>query len=384
MQYKISKPVRLVEEFSGYGATALALEYLGVDFVHWKTSEWQTDAIKAYHAIHMPDDTTNYSEEMSKEDLVDFMDKFGISTDGKKPLTRQQISRKGEKWLRDMYNSIKASHNVGSILNVHGEDLELYKDKDKYTTILTYSFPCTDLSLAGRQRGMERGSGTASSLLWETERILDELNERNELPEILLMENVPQVCGKKNLDNFTEWLSHLEELGYSNHYQILNAKDYTIPQNRQRCFCISILGDYEYEFPKPVELKKRLKDILEDEVDESYYINTEKAENLIGSLIDKGILPSQTDTYSLKNMGSSDEGRVSDREKSDVAHTIMARDWKGLNNYGSNGVIEKEQMGIDLTTNNPQNREVSNCLKAGARGITNFAQDETGVVEYGL
>lgn len=228
---------------------------------------------------------------------------------------------------------------------------------------------------------MERGSGTASSLLWEIERILGELRERDELPDVLLMENVSQVHGTKNIDNFNTWLSFLEGLGYSNHWQDLNAKDYTVPQNRQRCFCISILGDYEYEFPKPVELKKRLKDVLEDEVDESYYINTEKAENLIGSLIDKGILPSKTDTYSLKNMGSSDENRVPDREKSDVAHTIMARDWKGLNNYGSNGVIEKEQIGIDLTTNNPQNREVSNCLKAGARGITNFAQDETGVVE---
>ena len=142
MQYRIDKPILLVEEFSGYGATALALEYLGVKFKHWKTSEWQTDTIKAYHAIHMPDDTNDYSEGMSKDDLVDFMDKFGISTDGKKPLTRQQIARKGENWLRDMYNSIKATHNVGSILNVHAEDLELGGDeREKNTVILTYSFP---------------------------------------------------------------------------------------------------------------------------------------------------------------------------------------------------------------------------------------------------
>lgn len=142
MQYKIDKPIKLVETFSGYGATALALEYLGVKFKHWKTSEWQTDAINAYHAIHMSDDTTDYSEKMSKEDLVDFMDKFGISTDGKKPLTRQQISRKGENWLRNMYNSIKATHNVGSILNVHAKDLELGgDDKEANIVIFTYSFP---------------------------------------------------------------------------------------------------------------------------------------------------------------------------------------------------------------------------------------------------
>lgn len=380
MQYSIKKPIRLIETFSGYGSQALALEYLGANFEHWKTSEWAVDAIRSYHMIHMPEDDTDYSEGMSKEDLVDFMDKFGISTDGKSPLTKQQTSRKNEKWLRDVYNSIQASHNVGSIINAHIEDFEI-TDKDKYEYIFTYSFPCTNLSLAGRQEGMERNSGTASSLLWEIERILYEASDKNMLPQVLLCENVPQLHNKKNMPHFEEWLSFLESLGYKTYWQDLNGKDYTVPQNRNRVFAMSILGDYEYEFPKPVELKKRLKDVLETEVGEEYYINTEKADTLIGTLIDKGVLPTDKETLSLKNMGSSDETRVPDGEQSDVAHTVMARDWKGLNNYGSNGVVEKEQVGIDLTTNNPQSRDVSNCIKAGARGITNFAQDETGVVE---
>lgn len=291
MFYKINKPIRLIETFSGYGAQALALEYLGANFEHWKTSEWQTDAINTYKAIHMPEDNTDYSEGMSKDELIDFMDNFGISTDGKKPLERKSIARKGETWLKNMYNNIKASHNVGSIMNVHIEDFEII-DKDNYEYIFTYSFPCTNLSLAGRQEGMERNSGTASSLLWEIERLLYEAQDKNMLPQVLLCENVTQLHGKKNMPHFQEWLDFLKSLGYKTYWQDLNAKDYTVPQNRLRLFAISILGDYEYEFPKPVELKKRLKDVLEDQVDESYYINTEKAETLIGSLIDKGILPS--------------------------------------------------------------------------------------------
>ena len=87
------------------------------------------------------------------------------------------------------------------------------------------------------------------------------------------MENVPNVHGKKNIENFNKWISKLEELGYSNYWQDLNAKNYGVPQNRNRCFMVSILGDYSYTFPEPFELKLRLKDVLEDEVEEKYYLS---------------------------------------------------------------------------------------------------------------
>lgn len=118
--------------------------------------------------------------------------------------------------------------------------------------------------------GMERGSGTRSGLLWEVERLLKECNE---LPQVLLMENVPQVHGKKNKASFDEWCQFLESLGYKNYWKDLNAKDYGVPQNRNRCFMVSLLGDYSYEFPEPIELKLKLQDLLEDEVDERYYIS---------------------------------------------------------------------------------------------------------------
>lgn len=133
--------------------------------------------------------------------------------------------------------------------------------------------------------------GTRSGLLWEVERILDELNRERErenstyLP-ILLMENVPEVQGAGNVLFFNQWLSKLESLGYSNYFQILNAKDYGIPQNRRRCFMISIYGSYAYDFPLKLKLKYKLKDFLEKEVDEKYYLS-DKMINYITATNDK-------------------------------------------------------------------------------------------------
>lgn len=150
-----------------------------------------------------------------------------------------------------------------------GKDLNIV-DIEKYTYILTYSFPCQDLSIAGKQAGMKKGSKTRSGLLWEVERLLKECIE---LPQVLLMENVTQVHNNKNFDDFKKWVQCLEDLGYSNYYADLNAKDYGVPQNRNRCFMVSILGDYSYTFPLPTPLTKRLKDIIETDVDEKYYLS---------------------------------------------------------------------------------------------------------------
>lgn len=134
---------------------------------------------------------------------------------------------------------------------------------------------------------MSKGSGTRSGLLWEVERLLRECTE---LPQILFMENVPQVHSKKNMDDFEQWLKFLESLGYKNYYQDLNAKDYGVAQSRKRCFMFSFLGNYEYCFPEPFKLNKTIKDYLEENVAEKYYIKTEKADKLIQSLIDRSIL----------------------------------------------------------------------------------------------
>ena len=146
----------------------------------------------------------------------------------------------------------------------------------------TYSFPCQDISVAGLQRGLDQGSGTRSGLLWEVERLLIKAKEQGTLPKYLLLENVKNLIGKKFKDNYEKWLSFLSSLGYTTYTKVLNAKDFGVPQNRERVFGVSILGDHEpYEFPKPRELKIRLKDILEENVEEKYYL---KASTIISIL----------------------------------------------------------------------------------------------------
>jgi DNA (cytosine-5)-methyltransferase 1 len=161
-----------------------------------------------------------------------------------------------------------------------GEDLGVV-DIDRFTYLLTYSYPCQSLSLAGNQDGMIEGSGTQSSLLWEVKRLLQETAE---LPQILVMENVSQVLNDKNKGEFYRWVNFLESLGYESKWEILNSKDYTVPQNRERCFMVSWLGDYYYNFPYPKPLEKVVRDLLqpESEIDEKYYLS-EKGINYVMS-----------------------------------------------------------------------------------------------------
>lgn len=226
--FKIDKPIRLIELFGGISCQAQALLNLGVDFENYRYCDFDKCACQSHNEIMGTNDKPS--------DIT--------------------------KWK--------------------GEDLGVC-DTDKYCYIMTYSFPCTDLSTAGKMAGMERGSGTRSGLLWEVERLLKECNE---LPQVLLMENVPQVHGKKNKASFDEWCQFLESLGYKNYWKDLNAKDYGVPQSRNRCFMVSLLGDYSYQFPEPIELKLKLQDLLEDEVDEKYYIS-DKMVNYISAKNDK-------------------------------------------------------------------------------------------------
>ena len=273
-KYKINKPIRLIEFFAGYGSQALALKYLGVKFEHYKICEWAVKSIQAYQDIHIQD-YFDYSENMSDENVIDYLLRVGISANYNEPANKSQIKRMN---FRQIYNNIIATNNLVNIQNIKGSDLDMV-GIDRYDYILTYSFPCQDLSLAGKGKGMSDTS-TRSGMLWEVERILTECKELGNLPQILLMENVPQVHGVNNVQDFNKWKYKLEELGYKNYFQDLIATDYGIPQTRNRCFMISILGDYNYTFPKPIPLKLKLKDMLEDNVDEKYYLSDRQLESL--------------------------------------------------------------------------------------------------------
>ncbi len=148
----------------------------------------------------------------------------------------------------------------------------------------TYSFPCTDISVAGKLAGLEKGSGTRSGLLWEVERLLIRAKEKDTLPKYLLLENVKNLVGKRFKGDFDSWLSFLEELGYSNYWQVLNAKNYGIPQNRERVFVVSIWGEHTpYKFPEKRELKLRLKDMIDDEVEERFYLKESTIRSILAS-----------------------------------------------------------------------------------------------------
>lgn len=133
-----------------------------------------------------------------------------------------------------------------------------------------YSFPCTDISIAGKMKGMERDSKTSSSLLWEIERLLLVAEPK---PKYLIMENVPTLVGKKYLAHFHEWLAFLATLGYQNYYQVMNAKDYGVAQNRKRLILVSILGNELFTFPKKTKMTKKLIDYLDPEVDDKYFVS---------------------------------------------------------------------------------------------------------------
>lgn len=271
-RFHLTKPIRLIELFAGYGSQALALKYLGVPFEHWKICEWNYKSCQAYKQFHMTDDSIDYSEGKTREELIEYLSRRGISADWNKPMTLEQIKRLGDAKLREIYNNIQATHNLVDISQVHGDELEIV-DTDQHTYIMTYSFPCQDLSISGQRKGMSKGAGTRSGLLWEVERILGECKEKNCLPDILLMENVTQIHGAGNEEHFTKWQLALEKMGYTNYWQDLIATDYGIPQIRNRTFMISILDKRFFDFPRPIVLRKRLKDLLDDDVNEKYYLS---------------------------------------------------------------------------------------------------------------
>ena len=219
--------LRIFEAFAGYGSQAMALkrlkeDYSAFDYEVVGISEIDKYAIKSYNAVH--GETKNYGD-ISKID----------------------------------WNGVP--------------DFDL----------LTYSFPCTDLSNAGLMKGMEKGSGTRSSLLWECEKAV-----KIKRPKFLLMENVKALVSKRFYPCFNEWIMLMDSYGYDSSWKILNAKDYGVPQNRERVFCVSVLRDENggglYDFPKPFELKCLLDDVLEDNVNESMYIKREQVDKFINMM----------------------------------------------------------------------------------------------------
>ena len=244
-EYTTENPLRLIELFAGIGSQTQALTNIGIAHKVVAISEIDKYAIQSYEAMH-----------------------------GK-------------------------ANNLGDIRKI-----EELPDADLWT----YSFPCQDISVAGKGAGIKEG--TRSGLLFEVERLLRVASEKGTLPKYLLLENVKNLVSKKFKADFDKWLDFLAELGYTNYWKVLNAKDYGIPQNRERVFCVSIRGEHKpFVFPKPKELIIRLRDMIDEMVEEKFYLK----ENTIRSIL--------RSTFNSR--------RDSIRPGDGLANTLLARDWRG-------------------------------------------------------
>lgn len=211
---KENKKMKVLSLFSGIGAFEKALERKGIDFELVNYCEFDKYASKSYSLIH----------------------------------------------------KVPEILNLGDITKVKIDELEPYS-----ADLITYGFPCQDISNAGKQRGFEHdGQLTRSGLFFYAATIIGRIQ-----PKVAICENVKALVGKKFTKEFETVLSTLEDMGYTNYWQVLNAKDYGIPQNRERVFIVSVRNDIDkkYTFPTPIKLELRLKDILEKEVDEKYYLS---------------------------------------------------------------------------------------------------------------
>ena len=250
--------IRVFETFSGIGAQNKALKNIGIDYEVVATSDWFVDAILAYDAIHCKGIKINVP---SYKKQIEYLSKFTFSCDSVKPY--HNLAKKSPEEIRKLYIANKRTKNLGSITEIKVKDIP---DHD----LLTYSFPCQDLSTGGKTKGMSKGSGTRSGLLWEIERILTELDKENRLPKYLLMENVKAILAESNKKDFKMWQDFLEDLGYKNEVMVLSGKYFGVPQDRARCFMVSELG-------KQPEIETKLKLSLYPEEDINKFLRTDYA-----------------------------------------------------------------------------------------------------------
>ncbi len=265
---------------------------------------------------------------------------------------------------------------IKSFNAIHGTNFETQDitkwNKDIECDLIMHGSPCQDFSLAGKQAGGDIGSGTRSSLMYETIRIVGKLR-----PKYVIWENVKNVLSAKHRHNFENYLTAMSSLGYTNHYEVLNAKDYGIPQNRQRVFTVSILNGGSFEFPQKQPLELRLKDLLEDEVDDKYYLSDKMKDYILDNR--------------ETQKGTKWEGRAdNDTLNSNIAHTVSVRGASGSQRAGvSNFVVEDcedeiKVKDLKLRIKNATKKGYLEAYEGGGVDISSRMQYHRGTVQRGM
>lgn len=231
--------LRIIETFSGIGSQAQALKNIGIDYEVGSIVEWEIGAMFAYDIIHNGKQDLSVYRHHNKDSLIQEVSKYNISNDGKEPLSERAIAGLNVQQLKAILHAIENNNNLVDITKVSAESLP---DSE----ILTYSFPCQDLSVSSRwhfnSSGIDRDAENRSTLLWQIERILIEYSQSSkELPKFLLMENVSNILSEKHIHNFQEWQRFLESIGYYNQVYTLDARNFGVPQSRVRTYMISVL-----------------------------------------------------------------------------------------------------------------------------------------------
>lgn len=235
----MKKQCNIVELFSGIGSQAKALKNLGYTVNALGTCEWDIHAFIAYDAIHSSTEIPAEIDVLTKKELLDILQGYTLSNSGKEKMDFKTLRTYSEPVLKRILTAIRRNSNYVDISALTGEQMPEGVD------ILTYSFPCQDLSNVGAfhgyNKGIDKDSGSRSSLLWQVGRILQEMHDSGkELPKYLLMENVPTLLANRHRKNFETWMHDLNSLGYQNYYFELNAVLFGLPQNRPRLLMISV------------------------------------------------------------------------------------------------------------------------------------------------
>ena len=261
--------INVVHGFSGVDAQYMAEKRVwnqnDINIV--ATMEIDVDAIITAGFIHYNEEMNRLIKNEWKDNLYDkariILKQKNIGYDFK--TNRSSIDRMTKNRLKMLFYADVLTRNLGDISLI--DKIPANSDID----IFTYSFPCTNISLSGRQEGFKKGSGTSSSLLWECEKIIE-----NNKPKVLLMENVKSLINKKNKPLFKEWVKVLKDLGYNSYYKVINAKNYGIPQNRERVFMVSIRNDVtnkEFIFEENYKEVQPINTILETNVNKKHYLS---------------------------------------------------------------------------------------------------------------